>query len=89
MKIVINCCYGGFCLSDECARSLGVDCFEAARDYLPLVEAVEKDAKRCAGLYSELKIAEIPDEATDWIIQDYDGLENVIYVIDGKIHHAW
>lgn len=35
-----------------------------------------------------LEIAEIPDEAMDWKLDEYDGLESVTYVVDGKIYHA-
>jgi len=31
-------------------------------------------------------IATIPDEATDWSIWDYDGLETIIYVLDGRLY---
>ena len=30
----------------------------------------------------------IPDNATDWDIEDYDGNETLIYVVDGKIHYC-
>ena len=33
-----------------------------------------------------LVILDIPDEATDWMIVDYDGAERIIYVLDGKLH---
>lgn len=40
------------------------------------------------GGYAEtLKVVEIPDEATDVRIVNYDGCEGVLYVIDGKIHY--
>lgn len=37
---------------------------------------------RCSSL---LEIVEIPDDATDWILTEYDGAETLYYVVDGKI----
>ena len=37
-------------------------------------------------LCGDLKVVIIPDSATDWEINEYDGLESVIYVEDGKIY---
>jgi hypothetical protein len=31
-------------------------------------------------------VVEIPNEATDYEILEYDGLEEVVCVIDGKLH---
>ena len=50
-----------------------------------LVDIVETLGKRASGPYSDLKIVEIPDSATDFYIDEYDGIEEVIYVMDGKI----
>jgi hypothetical protein len=30
----------------------------------------------------------IPDEATDWELDEYDGFERVTYVVGGKLYHA-
>lgn len=38
------------------------------------------------GRLEHLIVVEIPDESTDYYIEDYDGVESVIYVVDGKIH---
>lgn len=35
-----------------------------------------------------LEVVEIPEEATDWEIDEYDGQESITYVVDGKIYHA-
>jgi hypothetical protein len=88
MKIVINACYGGFGLKEEVIETLGTDWYIAVdRDDARLVEMVEKDAKAIQDDFAELKVVEIPDEATDWEIDEYDGLESVTYVVNGKIHH--
>ena len=36
----------------------------------------------------DLVVVEIPDGATDWDIYEYDGLETIIYVLNGKIYYA-
>lgn len=48
---------------------------------------VERDAEAASGRCAVLMVVEIPDNATDWELDEYDGLESIIYVADGKIHH--
>ena len=88
MKIVLNKCYGGFGLDEELAEKYGIDEWSVDRSDAKLIELVEKYGEDAGGSHSELEIVEIPDEATDWEIDEYDGFESVIYVVDGKIHHA-
>ena len=87
MKLVVNNAYGGF--------GLGVaeefeDFFDKFADEMSdrtdeeLVAFVENHSDDCG----DLVIVEIPDDATDWEIEEYDGWESVIYVGDGKIKHA-
>lgn len=88
MKMVINQCYGGFNLSAEAKKALGVEyAFDVKRTDPHLVEMVEKDGNAVGGEYSELAVIEIPDNATDWEMDEYDGFESVIAVINGKIVH--
>lgn len=91
MKIVINECYGGFSLPVEFIDHYdiyGVD-EDAYRTDPRLINFVENCENGCyKGSFSRLVVAEIPDEATDYIIEEYDGLEYVYYVIDGKIYCA-
>jgi hypothetical protein len=92
MKVVINNCYGGFGLSDEACKFLGVEyafAIEDDRTNEKLIEAVEKFGDAVNGSCSDLKIVDIPDEATDWELQEYDGIESIICVVDGKINHLW
>ena len=35
--------------------------------------------------HTKLKVVEIPNIATDYLIEEYDGAEKVYYVVDGKI----
>lgn len=88
MKIVLNKCYGGFGLDDELAEQYGIDKWSVDRADAKLVELVEKYGEDAGDSYTELEIVEIPEEATDWEIDEYDGFESVIYVVDGKIHRA-
>lgn len=87
MKIVVNKCFGGFGLSDECEKALGVDAWDVDRTDPRLIEMVEKDAKWAGDRFSALKVVEIPDSATDWELDEYDGSESIIAVVDGKIIH--
>lgn len=63
---------------------------ECKRDNKLLVEVVEELGKEANdSSYSSLSVVEIPDEATDWVINEYDGSEDIIYVLDGKIKYAY
>lgn len=89
MKIVINTCFGGFEIADEwraknCKKGCGGDCRECAK----LIQAIEAK-EQVNDSYSELDVVEFPDDATDWEIEEYDGLENVLYVQGGKICRAY
>jgi len=55
-------------------------------DMVSIVEELGEKANRYRA--SCIQIVDIPDEATDWTITDYDGVEDVIYVLDGKLHYA-
>lgn len=84
MKIVINTCYGG--ISEEHA---------ALRTDPDFIKKVEKGFKGNDGVnfgghwlnleLEALTAVEIPNEATDYLITDYDGIETLYYVLDGKI----
>lgn len=90
MKLVINTCYGGFELSDKAEGMLGEDTYELERDDPKLVEIVETLGKEAYNTdVSKLSVVEIPDNATDYEVNEYDGYESIIYVVDGKIHHVY
>lgn len=89
MKIVLNKCYGGFGLSHWALDQLGIETeWEIDRDDPRLIELVEKYPDKASGYFARLKIIEIPNHCTDWELDEYDGLESIIYVVDGKIYHA-
>lgn len=93
MKIVLNECYGGFSLSDFGAKILGTHYPEremffeqgnAVHEQLAaLVEAF--GAQPLNGEFASLAVYEIPDDVTDWEIEEYDGYETLLYVRKGKI----
>lgn len=81
MKIVINADWGGFVVPQEVRKIFELEglptCVRTDPRFVAWVETHAGE--------SDLAIAEIPDVATDWMIQSYDGMESVLYVIDGKI----
>lgn len=86
MKIVINGDFGGFGYGIESTefRTL-VRGFESNRENPELVAFVQNHPEDCG----DLVIATIPDNATDYVINENDGLEEVIYVVDGIIHFTY
>lgn len=90
MKIVINTIYGRFELSEECCNTLG-DLVNRPnlRTNPNFVRLVERDSDWASGEEAALKVVEIPDDITDWEIENYDGIEAVTYVRNGRIYHQY
>lgn len=95
INILINTTYGGYSLSEEAAEAtshianrydLSRQSYRTNPEVLRIFEEMGSEA--FSGYCSEIEMVSIPDEATDWMITEYDGLEEVIYVVDGKIHTA-
>lgn len=84
MKIVINGDFGGFGYGGDLRYEDMVRSYEGDRTNSELIQFVENNPHLCG----DLKVVIIPDSATDWDIHDYNGLESVIYVEDGKIYWA-
>ncbi len=84
-KIVINCCFGGFGLSERAYTALGLQSehSEIDRDDPRLVAIVEQLGHLANGFCAELKVVEIPDDV-DWGIHDYDGQEHIY-----EKHRTW
>lgn len=82
-KIVINEPYGGFHLGSGFVKAYGLESpyTNIKRDDEDLVAWVESHPDDNPNLC----VVEIPDEATDYMINEYDGAESVLMVIDGKI----
>ncbi len=88
MKIVINRCWGGFGVSEEVYKELGIKWdgygYFEERDDPKLIAAIEKlGSEKSSGHLAKLKIVDIPD-GTDWVIDDYDGMETV-----EEAHESW
>lgn len=82
MKIVINTSYGN--ISEESAK---------LRRDPKFIEDVESGrfvgrVDERWGMAETLRVVEIPDEITDYMIVQYDGSEMVLYCLDGNIHYT-
>lgn len=88
MKLVINTAFGGFMLTDETAKELGIPKYgdePEARTNSNLIARLESGDTDCYDKHSRLKVVYIPDSSTDWVIIERDGWEEVLYVFEGKI----
>lgn len=95
MKIVINGCFGGFGISNEVYERMGEDWQFNTYDYdsrtnADLIAVIEDiGSERASGVFANLIVVDIPDDATDWRIEEYDGNESVWYVLDGKMYEVY
>lgn len=94
MKIAVNNYYGRWTLPIRMIEELGYD--PRTENHYILEDHIKRNDPKLVKLImgdiihneeSIYGIVEIPDDATDWEISEYDGWEEVIYVLDGKIHH--
>ena len=83
MKIVINGDFGGYGFGVAEEFEDFVNQLVGERDDPELVAFVENHPDKCG----DLVVVVIPDTATDWEIDEYDGSESVTYVVNGKIYH--
>ena len=91
MKVVINRCYGGFGLSDEVFSRYNAITgknyqaeYEIQRSDPVLIQVIEElGLEASGGLFSKLKIVEIPD-GISWFVSDYDGMEHI-----AEHHRTW
>lgn len=90
MKVLFNNCYGGFKFSKAFMKAHPeIEGKEYSCTSPELIKMVEDfGLEQASDNFSALAVAEVPDEATDWWIDEYDGYESVYYVIDGKRHMA-
>ena len=89
MKIVINDCYGGFGIRDDIMNYLrSYDVNEENLRTNPILIGLIESGREVSAEYADLKVVDIPDESTDYLIDEYDGMESILYVIDGKIHRS-
>ena len=89
MKIVINDCFGGYGLSENFLTKYGKEFTGLTRNDPRLVAAIEEFGEdKSSGYSAKLHIVEIPDDCTDYYVEEHDGAEYIIYVKDGKLHWA-
>ena len=93
MLYVINAAYGGFCVPDEVTNALGCDryTFYYADDIRTDETLIAWVREHRNDEDNELALVNIPENATDWELNEYDGFESIVAVVDGKIVHlgAW
>ena len=92
MKMILNKRYGGFSISQYIADRIGVNTYDdpntlrVNEDLINYLEIFGSD--NVSGMFARLTLVEIPDDITDYEVNDYDGFETVTYVLDGKLYHA-
>ena len=93
MRIVINRRFGGFDASTAALQACGYSgeewvVPEDLRTDPRLIAFIDEHGSEAAsGCFGKLEVVEIPEEATDYEVADYDGMESITYVVDGRIHH--
>lgn len=92
MEMILNKCYGGLSFSKEameCAGFQWEDRYDEGLRYSPaIIEVVKNLGDIANGRYAKLEVVTIPDEATDTMMLEYDGVETMLYVLGGKIHQV-
>lgn len=90
MKVLFNNCYGGFKLSKAFIRAhpeiKGKEYSCTSPELIKMVK--DFGFEQASDNFSALAVAAVPDEATDWWIDEHDGYESGYYVLDGKRHAA-
>jgi hypothetical protein len=84
VKMVINGDFGGFGYGVAEEFEDLVYQYQDDRFAPELVKFVEEHPEECG----DLVIVGISEGFTDYHIEEYDGAESVLYVLDGKIHWA-
>lgn len=89
MIILANRTYGGYVHTLECAEYFGMESrYECTEEY---EDRTNPDFINFYHTHNrgDIGFCYVPDEATDWNLMEYDGMEWVIYVLDGKLHSSW
>jgi len=89
MKVVLYRRFGGFHYPEKFCKQYNVEPYDWVnydeddeyRFHDTLINWVEENPQDSEGLC----VVDIPDDVTDWQIHDYDGLESILCVINGKI----
>lgn len=85
MEIVINNTYGGYKIPEEVFNQIET---QGKYDDRLLIRANPIFVNWVKNHKTSLLVVYMPDEATDFMITEYDGMETFYYVLDGKIHIA-
>lgn len=88
MTIILNKCYGGFHIPEALCESEGLERYDDIdRTDERLVNFILEHGVVTEGC-AKLVPVTIPEDATDWELDEYDGFESVTYVVGGKLFHA-
>ena len=88
-KVVVNRCFGGYGLSPEAYKELGLEwdnyghAFDDDRTNPKLVQVVERLGKAASGKLANLVVIEVP-EGVEFEIDNYDGQETA-----HEKHRSW
>lgn len=83
MKYLINREFGGFEVPEEMCEVLNCETYDdgyTIRTDHRLIDWVEAHP-----LETSLQIVELDESWTDWKLRDYDGVESIIAVKDGRL----
>ncbi len=86
-KFVVNNCFGGFSISDNAVKDLGLEnsFSKISREDVSLISLIEsKGSEYVSGRFSELEIIRVPDDILGDVINVYDGLERFV-----ERHREW
>lgn len=88
MKIILNKAFGGYKIPQIIADALSLHPYDDSfktRTNPKLIEILENVSSEVRG---DMTVVEIPDTYTDYELTEYDGLERITYVVNGKLYHA-
>ena len=88
MEIVLNRTFGCYSLTTmakEEMKKLGIGANRTDPNFIQFVK--DKGSDYCCDGYGKLEIFELPDGVTDYAVDDCDGFESIVYVLDGKLHY--
>ena len=88
MEVVGNRLFGGFELSKEfCKAYPQFKRYGEEQDNQELIKCIEEfGIKQAQGESSLFQIFEWRQETTDYYINEYDGYNELIYVVDGQLN---
>lgn len=90
MKVIVNACYGLFELKESVAETYGLSVYDHGFDVRMNPELIARieNGEDIGSIFSKLEVVTIPDDITDVVVEDEDGMENLIYVRNGRIFFA-